>query len=1166
MSKRVGLFINGHDSKNSLEAGQSDVNRLFKAMTSDDIGNCCGTLSEKHLSIDTEDKFISILNALLKKLDSTDQFIFYFSGHGEIDGIHYYLKFGEESYFFETFHTVLKGKKINNAIIIIDACFSGEVAKTNNKLILNENLPEGIAILTSSTEEEFSHENDSKTFSVFTELLCECIETGNNGQKTTNNVISIPDIIDYVAKNNNHYKKQRPKHKISNSTENIWISKNITKCTLDEKQSIAKKVGLSDIEIINYNNCSFTEKLNDLALAEDLNWDLIKKYITNNEIPLSLEQSEEFILSKLGFLKHNKLLNSVIINFSERPERFIPQAFVVASLNKIHREKIFGSLSSLLDKSVTYILSKLEKYSDFSENGLRNDDFVIPKILVREIISNALTHRCYDDKECNTPVKIVVSTEKEQLEITSPGNFLGNLDDILNDENSDFSFLRDPRMGDFATSLGIAEVLGRGFDYIREYRKEHGDDFIQFINEETHLKIIIKFRALMANRNSTFEKKQIPTISLTKKLGMNNKSFLGRNRELDELDEILNKTNVVLINGIGGIGKSSLVSNYITLHKEEYNYVGYIVVEENIKSNFIAKLRDTLELKKNNTQDTFSEAISKLIQLDGKKLLIIDDLRYSESFEDDFNAILDLQNHNYTIIFTSRIKLDNIINYSLSTLKPDVALKLFLDYHESNDIERVQQILSFIDYHPLFIELITKTINSEGYTLDEIINKFNNNELSEIKFINESNGYEANLNETLKELFSMQKLEKPYELLLKKLSIFPSIEIDISFLQKILKEEHLSGKLNFLVARGWLIQHNSHFKLHQIIKEYVLTNHLVKFTEIEDIIDSYNNLFRDKLETFHQDNSIYFNSITRVIDLLDIKNEKIAIFYDNIGDIYYYVGSYVLALECYKKSHTIYTIIFDEKHELTFMAYNNIALMYDKLGKNQKALGIYITLLATIEKYYPEDIIKTGVIYGHIATIYQKLNDVYNAKKYLSKSIKLLEQNQNMETLDIATYYNNLAMIHKTDKEYPEALMYFKKSAALNIKLGNEFSENTTTVYDNMAVLHINLDKKEEALDYIKKSLRIKLDLFDENHPEIAITYFLISHIYMEYKECHKAKYYAQKSVDIFTKITTYVHPNLKIARNIIKHSLLNIKKQKKATFKKKDKYCVDSKNFIVDL
>ncbi len=90
----------------------------------------------------------------------------------------------------------------------------------------------------------------------------------------------------------------------------------------------------------------------------------------------------------------------------------------------------------------------------------------------------------------------------------------------------------------------------------------------------------------------------------------------------------------------------------------------------------------------------------------------------------------------------------------------------------------------------------------------------------------------------------MQKitLKDKYILLLKQLSTLPSIDIELNFLEKILDPKRLKGRLNFLVNKGWLIQNDNSYKLHQIIKEYILANHTPTFEEIEVILDRFNTL------------------------------------------------------------------------------------------------------------------------------------------------------------------------------------------------------------------------------------------------------------------------------------------------------------------------------------
>ena len=79
---------------------------------------------------------------------------------------------------------------------------------------------------------------------------------------------------------------------------------------------------------------------------------------------------------------------------------------------------------------------------------------------------------------------------------------------------------------------------------------------------------------------------KIPKV-LTPHLGVY-KNFVGRDEELKKLCDILKTQNsVLLLNGIGGVGKSSLAAYYLDRYKQEYNHYGFIEVGESIKSSFL---------------------------------------------------------------------------------------------------------------------------------------------------------------------------------------------------------------------------------------------------------------------------------------------------------------------------------------------------------------------------------------------------------------------------------------------------------------------------------------------------------------------------------------------------------------------------------------------------
>lgn len=120
----------------------------------------------------------------------------------------------------------------------------------------------------------------------------------------------------------------------------------------------------------------------------------------------------------------------------------------------------------------------------------------------------------------------------------------------------------------------------------------------------------------------------IPKI-LTKQTGLaNDIDFVGRKEELQKLDELLNQNSMLLLlNGIGGIGKSTLASYYLNQKKDDFDYYGFIQVNEDIKLSFASALDTSLDLKSEKIDDLFAEIMNKLQNLKGTKLLIIDDVK-----------------------------------------------------------------------------------------------------------------------------------------------------------------------------------------------------------------------------------------------------------------------------------------------------------------------------------------------------------------------------------------------------------------------------------------------------------------------------------------------------------------------------------------------------------
>ena len=604
--------------------------------------------------------------------------------------------------------------------------------------------------------------------------------------------------------------------------------------------------------------------------------------------------------------------------------------------------------------------------------------------------------------------------------------------------------------------------------------------------------------------------------------------IIGRKKELQEIDNLLNTSeSILLINGIGGVGKSTIASHYLHSKKELYDYYGFF---EGLES-FVNELKEPLNLKSEKFQNAFMEALSRLRTLKGNKLLVLDDIKDIEENEDDITKILSLKDSGYKILITSRQRISYVKEYSLHTLFPEDAKKLFLEYHQTKELKKVNIIVGYLDYHALFVELVAKTIESEGYELDEIIKKFEQGDLSTIEFINNKDN-DTSFNQNLQELFDMQEksLKKEYILLLKQLSTLPSIDIQYSFLEKILDKKRLQGRLNFLVKKGWLTKFEKSYKLHQIIKEYILNNHTPNFKEIEIILDSLNRLLKNSTDAQvavdNRNNIISFESFVNILNILELKNEKVGNFFAHLGNIYRHLGLYEKSEQFCLKAVKINEKILGLEHQYTATSYNNLALLYKSIGEYQKAKELYIKALTIREKILEKEHPDIVTSYNNLALLYWLKGEYKKSEPLYLKALEISEKILGGEHPHTATSYNNLALLYKSTGEYPKAERYYLKALKIREKILVEEHPDRATSYNNLATLFFLKKEYKKAEPYYLKALKIREKVLGEEHPDTATSYNNLAELYRSMGEYKKVESLYLKDLKISEKILGINHPD----------------------------------------
>ncbi len=422
-----------------------------------------------------------------------------------------------------------------------------------------------------------------------------------------------------------------------------------------------------------------------------------------------------------------------------------------------------------------------------------------------------------------------------------------------------------------------------------------------------------------------------------------NPKFVGREAELKQINEDLAKDSMVyIVNGIGGIGKSELAFKYLHDHEASYQHIAlfeFSGANDSLEDVLITALNQSLYLDEHASLDSI---LYRLQQLPTKSLLVFDNLQRQEDIEK-----LEPLNNNCDVLITTRLSQLSQQCLNLDILSKPDARALFQQYYPTND--SIDDILEYIDYHSLFIELIAKTLQEGCLTLEALRDKFRKGEFSKI-----DRDYTKSFNDFLIQRFQIEA-DEALKQLLQKLALLPSIEISTETLEEIFSDDvRIKLKLNELAKRGWLIQRETSYKLHQIIKEFILANHPTDlevaspvFESISQLLDP-NDAYLNPVEKTH-----YIEIIESILKVYPLEQKAaIASLLDSLSNLYYSLGRYDKALSFQKKALEIREEVLGDKHPDIASSYNNMASVYDSQGNypkalelNQKALKIRETVL-----------------------------------------------------------------------------------------------------------------------------------------------------------------------------------------------------------------------------
>jgi len=677
--------------------------------------------------------------------------------------------------------------------------------------------------------------------------------------------------------------------------------------------------------------------------------------------------------------------------------------------------------------------------------------------------------------------------------------------------------------------------------------ENHGQDLIEKI--KSLAPILINNENKIEEKIPTQTKQEFKQLTTLPSI---NKDFIGRKDELEEIEKRLAQNSLIcIVNGIGGVGKSELSYKY--LHENAYKYKNIAFVEftkddSSLEEVFIRKFKNEFGLENDVTLDSVILRLQKLPQ---RNLLLLDNLENIEDFE-KIKAL----NTNFDLLITTRKDIDKQNQLNIDTLNPSDAKELFLKIY--NKDENIEDILEYLDNHPLFITLTAKSLDNKYITLDELRENIKNNTISKIDSKDDKT-FQEHLQNTFDKQFKSESKDELKELL-QILAIFPSIEISFEILEKSIGLEKLRVNLQKLVERGWLTNKEDSYKLHQIIRTFILSEYKIEYKKVTFIFENIAKYINP------DDSTLIANRLNGYIPIiesfLEIFKEKddefICGILDSITNLFYSLAQYKKAFEYQNRALTFRIKRHGEHSEFTAKSNHLLSIIYKVMGDLENAFEYQEKALIIREKELGENHCDTAASYNQLASLYKLVNKNKEALQLYEKVLKIFEEILGENHFDTISSYNNISEFYRemgNKENLQQALKYQKKSIEKReLVLGKKhplFAINC----NNISLIYQAMKKYPKALEYQIEALKIREEILGKNHPETASSYNNLATIYKDLKVCLKAKEHMYKAINIWKEYEFY-SKELASARVFIGDIEHNIKQEKKLSFNKKGRFC----------
>ncbi len=656
---------------------------------------------------------------------------------------------------------------------------------------------------------------------------------------------------------------------------------------------------------------------------------------------------------------------------------------------------------------------------------------------------------------------------------------------------------------------------------------------------------------------------------------VNPEIFIGRDNDITEINKKLceNDNCLLLVNGEGGIGKTTVASAYYHKYLEYYSHLAWIAVEKNIQDALLSlSLELQLHLDDIETTDKKIELILReLLTLQKPGLLVIDNANDFDDLNNIYPALRKCSSLH--LLITTRVtKCSHAEMYPVNCLNEKNAKKLFVSHyaeHNPSDDNILNLVMEAVGYNTLVIELLAKNLNNfnnelnKQYSLNELLGDLRQKGLLNLSMSeNVDTDYKlqkAKPEKIIEAMYDISVLDEDEKAILSLFSVLPPQNIPFKNISSLLNHSDGLDKLMLSIAhKGWIYFDKGikSFKCSPVIQEIIrrqngerleadcreLINNLVSKLDYEPGTGNVTNVSYDEAATLVQYGESVCGHLFPVRGDFSILLDRIGNFYKTYGNLDKALKFFEDNLKLTKELHETFPDNMDYKNGLA-VSYGKLGEAHTSLGNLDKALKFFedfLKLTKKLNETFPNNVVfKNG-----LATSYGKLGSTHTSLGNLDEALKLFEDARALfeelhETFHnhvdfkngLAISYSKLGETHTSLGNLDKALKFFEDYHKLTKEIHETFPANVgfknglAVSYEKLGSTHTSLGNLDKALKFFEERSRLGRELH-ETFPNnvkfkngLAVSYEKLGSTHTSLGNLDKALKFFEDETTLFEKL-----------------------------------------------